>query len=117
MTTSLKLTVLACVVLLSSLAFAVHKTADKENRKDPAFVHGYDDGYRIGAQDSEALSNAYRDESGPIYEQATDGYTPSYGNQETYKQRFRRGYVEGYKAGWDFNAGHYSSLGAPGGPH
>jgi hypothetical protein len=80
-------------------------------RKDPAFVRGYADGYREGSKDAHALSNAYRDESGPIYEQAGDGYTPQYGDEATYKRRFRRGYVEGYKAGWDFDAGAYGVVG------
>ncbi len=109
--------ILASLVLLPAFAMGAHRPTHKENRKDPAFVHGYDDGYRVGAQESQALSNAYRDESGPLYEQATDGYTPQYGNQDTYKRRFRRGYVEGYKAGWDFNAGQYSPLGTGGGPN
>jgi hypothetical protein len=103
-----KLSNVGCILLLSSLAFPAHKPVHKENPKDPAFVHGYDDGYRIGAQDSAVLSSAYRDANGPIYEQATDAYTPSYRDLEIYKRRFRRGYIEGYKAGWDFNAGQYS---------
>ena len=79
-------------------------------RHDPAFRAGYDDGYRIGANDSEALSSSYRDESGPIFDQATDGYTPQYGDQANYQNLFRRGYIAGYKAGWDFNAGQYNSF-------
>jgi hypothetical protein len=108
---------LTLVALLSSVAIAADHPTHHENKKDPAFVRGYDDGYRIGARDSEALSNAYRDQGGPVYEQATDGYTPKYGSEETYQRRFRRGYIEGYKRGWDFNAGQYSPLGTGGGPH
>ena len=81
-------------------------------RRDPAFRTGYMDGYRQGSNDSAALSNAYRDESGPLYDQALDGYTPQYGDQATYQKLFRQGYVEGYKAGWDFNSGQYNPLGA-----
>ncbi len=109
--------ILIGVLLLPAFAVAAHHPRHKVNRKDPAFVHGYDDGYRIGAQDSQALSNAYRDQTGTLYEQATDGYTPNYGAQEIYQRRFRRGYSEGYKAGWDFNAGQYSPLGTGGGPN
>jgi len=87
----------------------------KATRHDPAFRAGYMDGYRQGSNDSEALSNGYRDESGPLYEQATDGYTPQYGDQATYQKLFRQGYVEGYKAGWDFNSGQYNPLGGGGG--
>ncbi len=87
----------------------------KVDRHDPAFRAGYDDGYRQGANDSEALSNSYRDESGPVYDEATHGYTPQYGDQATYQKLFRQGYIEGYKAGWDFNAGQYNPLGGPGG--
>jgi len=83
----------------------------KVSRKDPAFVAGYDEGYRQGGNDSQALAN-YSDESGPAYVQATDGYTAQYGDREAYQQRFRLGYIEGYKAGWDFNAGRYNPLGA-----
>jgi len=87
----------------------------KAIRHDPAFRTGYMDGYRQGSNDSEALSNAYKDESGPLYDQALDGYTPQYGDQATYQQLFRLGYIEGYKAGWDFNSGQYNPLGAGGG--
>lgn len=79
----------------------------KVSGKDPAFVAGYDEGYRQGAFDSETLANAYRDEAGPIYRRANDGYTPRYGDQAAYQRRFRRGYSEGYEQGWDFNAGQY----------
>jgi hypothetical protein len=111
-------------VLLLGTAFAVaafaaspehHKdpsAADvKLDRHDPAFRAGYMGGYRQGTSDSQALSNTYRDQSGPVYDQALDGYTPQYGDQATYQRRFRRGYIEGYKDGWDFNVGQYSPLG------
>jgi hypothetical protein len=54
------------------------------------------DGYRQGSNDSEALSNSYRDESGPLYDQALDGYTPQYGDQAAYQELFRQGDVESY---------------------
>jgi hypothetical protein len=84
-------------------------------RHDPAFRTGYMDGYRQGSNDSAALSNSYKDESGPLYAEALDGYTPQYGNQEKYQTLFRQGYIDGYKAGWDFNSGQYNPLGAGGG--
>ena len=84
-------------------------------RHDPAFRTGYMDGYRQGSNDSAALSNSYRDESGPLYDEALDGYTPQYGDQATYRKLFRQGYIEGYKAGWDFNSGQYNPLGGGGG--
>ena len=87
----------------------------KVNRHDPAFRAGYMDGYRQGSNDSEALSNSYKDESGPLYDQALDGYTPQYGDQATYQRLFRQGYIKGYKDGWDFNSGQYNPLGAGGG--
>jgi len=83
----------------------------KVNRKDPAFVAGYDEGYRQGGNDSAALAN-YDDQGGSVYGQATDGYAAPYGDKEAYQQRFRLGYIAGYKAGWDFNAGRYIPLGA-----
>jgi len=85
------------------------------NRHDPAFRAGYMDGYRQGANDCEALANGYNDESGPLYDQALDGYTPQYGDPAAYQSLFRMGYIAGYKAGWDFNAGQYNSLGGGGG--
>jgi len=60
-------------------------------RKDPAFVAGYDEGYRRGANDSEALANHDSDQGGPAYAQATDGYTAQYGDKEVYQQRVRLG--------------------------
>ena len=83
----------------------------KVSRKDPAFVAGYDEGYRQGGNDSQALAN-YRDQGGAAYAEATDGYTALYGDREAYQQRFRLGYMAGYKAGWDFNAGRYNPMGA-----
>ena len=90
------------------------KVQFKANRKDPAFVAGYDEGYRQGANDSHALTNSYNDEGAPSYKEATEGYISQYGDRAVYQQRFRLGYINGYKAGWDFNAGMYSPLG--GGP-
>ena len=87
----------------------------KEIRHDPAFRKGFNDGYRQGANDSEALSNVYKDEVGPLYEQASDGYIPEYGDLASYQKLFRLGYVDGYKDGWDFNAGQYTPFGAGGG--
>ncbi len=61
-----------------------HRDSRADNSKvirhDPAFGTGYMDGYRQGAKDSAALSNSYRDESGPVYDDALDGYTPQYGD-------------------------------------
>ena len=112
------------LVLLVGAAFAVGafaappqhhekaRAADvKVDRHDPAFRTGYMDGYRQGANDSQALSSSYKDQSGPVYEEALDGYTPEYGDRATYELRFRRGYIAGYKDGWDFNSGKYSPLG------
>jgi len=76
----------------------------KVNRHDPAFRAGYMDGYRQGSNDSAALSNSYKDENGPLYDEALDGYTPQYGDQATFQKLFRQGYIAGYKAGWDFMA-------------
>ncbi len=112
-------------ILLFGVTFAVgafaaspkhHKDSSavnsKVNRHDPAFRTGYMDGYRQGSNDSAALSNSYKDESGPVYDEALDGYTPQYGDQATYQKLFRLGYIAGYKDGWDFNSGQYNPLGA-----
>jgi len=114
-----------CALLLG-LAFAVGALAApkrhdpspanwKAVRRDPAFRAGYLDGYRQGSNDSEALANGYRDESGALYSEALDGYTPQYGDQAAYQKLFREGYIRGYKDGWDFNSGQYNPLGAGGG--
>ena len=113
---------IAIIVLLASLFALVasastgkhpadSKAKAKAGRQDPAFRAGYDDGYREGYRDAAALSNAYKDEVGALYEQASDGYTPQYGDREAYVRRFRRGYVAGYKSGWDFNSGQYCPTG------
>jgi len=83
----------------------------KAMRKDPAFVAGYDEGYRQGANDSHAFTN-YNDEGTPAYQEASAGYTAQYGDKTAYQQRFRLGYIDGYKAGWDFNAGQYTPMGS-----
>ncbi len=101
------------VTLIGSATFAASPRHQKDsgaahakvNRHDPAFRTGYMDGYRQGSNDSEAFSNSYNDESGPLYDEALDGYTPQYGDQAAYQKLFRQGYIEGYKSGWDFKAG------------
>lgn len=115
-----------CALLLG-VTFAVgafgaakhHNDASAANlkviRHDPAFRTGYMDGYHQGYSECEANSNSYSDESGPLYDEAIDGYTPQYGDQATYQKLFRLGYIEGYKAGWDFNAGKYNPMGGVGG--
>jgi len=115
------------LVLLLGLAFGAStlvaspkhnkdpKTAhSKVNRHDVAYRTGFKAGYREGSNDSEALSNSYRDESGPLYGEALYGYTPQYGDQAAYQELFRQGYIAGYKEGWDFNSGQYNPLGAGG---
>ena len=92
------------------------KSNAKQIRHDPAFRAGYDDGYRQGANDSLRNSNVYRDESGAVYENASDGYAAQYGDLQQYRKLFRLGYVDGYKAGWDFNVGQYCGMCGPGGP-
>jgi len=114
-----------CALLLG-FAFAVGALAAPKHRDpssvswkavrhDPAFRAGYMDGYRQGSNDSEALSNIYKDQSGDLYSEALDGYTPQYGEQAAYQKLFREGYIRGYKDGWDFNSGQYNPLGAGGG--
>jgi len=109
-----KTCILGLAMMFALGAFALpdkRSSHAKVNRKDPAFVSGYDEGYRQGGNDSEALAN-YNDQGGAVYAQATYGYTAQYGDKEIYQQRFRLGYVAGYKAGWDFNSGLYNRLGA-----
>ena len=91
------------------------RPAAKAPHHDPAFRQGFDDGYREGAKDAAALSNVYQDRSSALYDQADDGYTQQYGDEARYQRLFREGYIRGYKAGWDFNAGQYCSLGCGGG--
>ena len=113
------LSVLLVGAALASSAFALpkhHKESKeptKAMRQDPAFRAGYDDGYRAGANDSQYNSNSYNDEVGPVYDQAIDGYSSLYGDKTQYQKLFRMGYVAGYKAGWDFNAGRYPPFGGP----
>jgi len=112
------------VVLLVAVSFAAGAFASrnhgqknasstqlKVNRKDSAFVAGFDDGYRRGANDSQALAN-YNDQGTASYQDATDGYTAQYGEKALYQQRYRLGYIAGYKSGWDYNAGMYNPIGA-----
>ena len=91
------------------------KAKIKIDRHDPAFRNGYQDGWREGAQDAAALSNTYNDESGSLYADANDGYTHQYGDFENYRKLFRHGYVDGYRDGWNYNAGYYCPFGCAGG--
>jgi len=108
------------ILAFATVAFALpnrrpDQGLNKEIRHDPAFRAGFTDGYHQGSNDCEALSNSYNDEAGPMYQQASDGYTPQYGDLTTYQKLFRLGYIAGYKDGWDFNAGQYPPFGAGGG--
>jgi hypothetical protein len=91
------------------------KTKIKIDRHDPAFRKGYHDGWQQGAKDAAALSNTYNDQSSQMYADANDGYTHQYGDFETYRKLFRHGYVDGYRDGWNYNAGYYCPFGCAGG--
>ena len=91
------------------------KSKAKIDRHDPAFRTGYLDGWREGAKDSAALSNSYNDQSSQTYADANDGYTHQYGDFKNYQKLFRNGYVDGYRDGWNYNAGYYCPFGCAGG--
>jgi hypothetical protein len=88
----------------------------KRIQQDPAFRAGYDDGYRLGANDAMANSTTYNDESSSVYRLATDGYSAQYGDLDKYQRLFRLGYIAGYKLGWDSNVGRYCGFCGGGGP-
>ena len=112
-----------CALLLGCVfavgAYAVpskqHKAKAKIDRHDPAFRTGYLDGWREGAKDSAALSNSYNDQSSQTYADANDGFSHQYGDFEKYRALFRHGYVDGYRDGWNYNAGYYCPFGCAGG--
>ena len=108
----------ACLAVGSGYAWATthpNQSKHKQVRQDPAYRAGFDDGYREGGKDASGQSNAYKDQASPLYQDASDGYTPKYGDRESYQKLFRDGYRAGYKQGWDFYAGQTCPLGCGGG--
>jgi hypothetical protein len=73
----------------------------------------YDNGYREGLRDGEAAARRRR----PLdirrekdWRKADAGYNRSYGNKERYRDSFRSGYSDGYRAAYDrasYNGGYY----------
>ncbi len=108
---------LGCALAVSAFGLPDHhpKTKTKIDRHDPAFRKGYLDGWREGAKDAAALSNTYNDQFSQLYADANDGYTHQYGEFEKYRKLFRSGYVDGYREGWNYNAGYYCPFGCAGG--
>jgi hypothetical protein len=60
---------------------------------------GYRDGLNTGASDGQR-GQSYNPQRSHFYQNATYGYSSSYGNRETYKQYYRDGFQRGYQEGF-----------------
>lgn len=100
----------AAVGLLGQEGNAVQQTTPPVGQAtDPAYAAGYSAGYQLGQQDQQAgqAANAHKFR---VYQEASQGYTDSYGTMEAYKSGFRSGFDDGYSDGY---AGRPNSLPVP----
>jgi flagellar biosynthesis/type III secretory pathway protein FliH len=71
-----------------------------------AYENGYREGAKEGERDGRRGTFGFQDER--TFQRADKGYHREFGDRERYRQSFRNGYVEGYRAAYD-RFGRYSS--------
>jgi len=110
------------VFLLSFLVFATPLTADAQGRgrardsgrfsvvplagrvnEEPAFARGYADGFRHAQEDRR--ERRYDPVGHRDYRDADQGFSPSYGTVEAYRNNYRAGFRAGYDAGYRDDTG------------
>jgi len=101
--------VLAMVLVLSAISFAQERdehreynddrgrTIERENN-DPAYQHGFKDGFDLGANAARTHAT-YNDHNSGAYNHADNGFPG--GDKGAYQQRYRQAYTEGYRAGYE----------------
>jgi hypothetical protein len=67
--------------------------------QEPAFARGYRDGHQLGLADGRTRE-LYDPASNAEYRNGDEGYTPSYGSREAYKNNYRAGFRQGYEDGY-----------------
>ena len=93
------------VALVSVLALAAPEMLEAREQwgsygTQQAYNEGYQRGVRSGEDDGRrSESFNYADESD--YRRANAGYRREYGNQESYRTEFRRGFEQGYRTGYE----------------
>ncbi|HYX80967.1 MAG TPA: hypothetical protein VE714_01145 [Gemmatimonadales bacterium] len=79
----------------------------------------YDNGYREGLRDGESAARHRRPfdiQREKDWRKADGGYNRSYGDKERYRDNFRRGYSDGYRAAYDrayYDGGYYDGRSFP----
>ena len=67
--------------------------------QEPAFAHGYDDGYEKGVADGRD-GDRYDPVRHRDYREADQGYSRPYGSLDAYKNNYRAGFRQGYEQGY-----------------
>jgi len=67
--------------------------------QEPAFARGYTDGFRH-AQEDRRERRRYEPVTHRDYRDADQGYSPSYGTLEAYRNNYRAGFRAGYDGGY-----------------
>jgi hypothetical protein len=67
--------------------------------EEPAFARGYADGFKH-AQEDRRERRRYDPVGHPEYRDADQGFSPSYGALEAYRNNYRAGFRSGYDAGY-----------------
>src|SRR5262245_43046039 len=83
--------------------FAVLPPAARANT-EPAFARGYSDGFKH-AQDGRQERQRYDPVGHREYREADQGFSPSYGTIEAYRNNYRAGFRAGYDAGYRDDTG------------
>jgi flagellar biosynthesis/type III secretory pathway protein FliH len=78
----------------------------------------YDNGYREGVKQGEKEGrkrSSYNYQNDRTWQRADKGYNRAYGDIDRYRQQFRAGYSDGYRAAYERYAGVYGNNRYPGG--
>ena len=67
--------------------------------QEPAFEHGYTDGYAKGLADGRDR-DGYEPVRHKDYRQADQGYFTAYGSRDAYRNNYRAGFRQGYEEGY-----------------
>jgi hypothetical protein len=73
--------------------------AEADRSNDAAYDAGYRAGLRAGDEDFRR-SRQFRPEQHEDYRNADRGHTPDYGDKKLYENRYREGFLQGYRDGY-----------------
>ena len=76
-----------------------YRTNPNEEGREVARQHGFDDGFKDGA-DAGRDRDVYNPTKSGDYKKGANGYDDDFGNKQIYRQNYRAAYLAGYKRGY-----------------